>query len=1083
MGKTKNFFRSVWLLVMLCLSTSIIAQTVTLKGVVKDNTGEPIIGASIMVKGSSTGTITDIDGNFSLNASTNATLVVSYIGMEPQELTTKGKTEFNILLKEDSKNLDEVVVIGYGTVRKKDLTGSVSSVSGAVIAQVPVTNAAQAMAGRLAGVQVTSADGSPDAEMIIRVRGGGSVTGDNSPLYIVDGFPVGSLNDVAPGDIQSIDILKDASTTAIYGSRGANGVVLITTKSAQAGKTTVSYNGFMQTKRLARRLDVLDPHEYVMLNYELAALGGSDAISSFEKTFGVYEDLDLYRYQKAIDWQDDMFGANVVSHQHNVSIQGGNDKTRFSLSTTYNKDGGLMANNDYTRLNTNFKLNHNISKNLRFNVNARVTDTEVNGSGTSGGNYKIRTSQALTSMAVKGLSDFIEIDPSAMTDEEFEEWLRSNMTLAEQAQQYWRRRNENTFNFMAGMDWDIIKNLTYRVEGGYEYIFRDTKNYWGEYTSNASYEGGKPLVDWTKQQSNRYRAAHTLNYKLKLDHEQRFDFLIGQEMVGDGAFQNYVKATGFGTDLSPDKIFSNLGLGDGATNISSNENANNRLASFFGRVSYSLLDRYLLSVTFRADGSSKFAKGNQWGYFPAAAFAWRISEESFMAGTSDWLSNLKLRLSYGEVGNNRIANTLYKLDYKIQTAKTYGIGDKPNNFYEATNKQLPNPNLRWETTTTRNVGLDFGFLNEKISGSVEGYWNTTKDLLIESKIVAPGYSTMQENIGKTSNSGFEATFNGVILEKKKYNLNATFNVGVNRSKVLELARGIDMQEYASGWAGTDLKGYYDYQVRVGQPLGLIYGWVTDGYYTTADFEMYDEGKKAYVLKEGVATTGLLGGRAGIRPGTIKLKDLDGNGVIDDNDRTVIGNTTPKFIGGMGLNGSAYGFDVSVMFNFVYGNQIYNADKIASSQQYRTSNPNMRAYMNAGNRYTYLNSVGEIVTDLNTLAAMNEGDNAKEYWTPWSFGNATVLPHSWAIEDGSFLRLQNITVGYTLPKNMIKKVGCQQLRFYCTVNNVWTWTGYTGYDPEVSSPVRGSSSSGLTPGVDYSAYPKSLSWTFGVNMTF
>jgi TonB-linked SusC/RagA family outer membrane protein len=1066
------------------------AQPTTVNGHVTDIQGGPLPGVTIMIKGTTNGTITDVDGHYTLNdVPGDATLVFSFIGMEPQEIPVSGKVSIDVTMHENVIGLDEVVAIGYSTVSRRDLTGSVASVSGETIAKVPVTNVSQALSGRLAGVQITTADGSPDAEMIVRVRGGGSITGNNSPLYIVDGFPASSINDVAPGDIESIDVLKDASSTAIYGSQGANGVVIITTKRAKGGKTEVSYNGFFQTKRLANRLDVLDPYEYVMLNYELAALRGEDALRSFRNKFGVYDDLELYKYQEGTDWQDDMFGADVLSQQHNVSVTGGSEKTKFSLSGTYNYDGGLMEKNDYSRYNFNFKLSHELNERLKLDLNARVSDAEINGSGTSGGTYKVRTSEAVTKGPVEGLDEFTEVDPNTLTDDEYEQWLRSNLTLSERAAQYWRKKYRKSFNFTGGLTWNIFKWLDYRIEGGYRYGFDETQNYWGEYTSNASYVGGEPLADRTKANSRKIREAQTLSFKFSIGESHHFNLLAGQEFISGQGDNTYIYATNYSADLSPERIFANMGLSDGTLKISSKENDEDNLASFFGRFGYNFRDRYLLTLTARADGSSKFPKKNHWGLFPAAALAWRISQEPFMEGAGNWLSNLKLRVSYGEAGNNRIKSAMYKQEYGISTSKPYGIGDQMTGYYATKNSQLANPDLRWETTITRNAGLDFGFWGERLSGTIEVYRNSADDLLIEREIVAPGYETTVENVGETSNKGLEFSLNAFIIDKQDFSLSANFNIGFNRSKVENLADGIDLQTYASGWAGTDLKGYKDYHVKVGEPVGLIYGWVTDGYYTTDDFERYDEVREEYVLKEGVPTTGMYGGATGIRPGAMKLKDMqsegeDGYGVIDDNDRQIIGDTNPDFYGGFGVNASFKGFDAAVLFNFVYGNDIYNANKMASSQKYRTSYPNMLSIMDVGNRYTYLDrGSGELVTDMATLREMNEGKHAKALWSPFSLGNTTVLPHSWAIEDGSFLRLQNVTLGYSLPEYLSRKIACKQLRIYCTVNNLWTWTNYTGYDPEVSSPVRGSSASGLTPGVDYSSYPKSLSWTFGLNVKF
>ena len=590
--------------VLLCFifNQPVIAQQKKeISGTVTDLKGDPLIGVSVTLKEiSGVGAITDLDGKYQLSVPANAkTLVAAYIGMKSKEMPIKGTT-INFTLEENSSELDEVVVIGYGSVKKRDLTGPVSSLTGDVLTKAPVSNAAEALTGRLAGVQITTSDGSPDAKMIIRVRGGGSVTGDNSPLYIVDGFPVSSINDVSTSDIQTIDVLKDASSTAIYGSQGANGVVIITTKSAQGGKTVISYNGYLQAKKLSKRMKVLDPYEFVMFNYEAAAFDGEKGVSDFEKKYGVWGDLDLYKYQKGIDWQDDLFGANVLSYQHNLSINGGSDKTKFGLSATWNKNGGLMPSNDYERINVNFKLNHQISKTLRFSVNARIIDSETNGNGTAGGSYKVRTSDAVTKPATKGVDGFRIVDPGTMTDDEYQQWLKSNVSLSEQAQWYWKRKNERTFNFTGSVDWDIFKWLSYRFEAGYEYGFNEQKNWWGQYTTNASYVGGLPLADWDKTNRNILRMANTLTWNKKFgDHS--VNVMAGQEIISRQSNNNYMYGTRFSKELSPEKVFANMGLSAGSTTITSYVSPDDNLASFFGRVGYNYIEKYLMTMTLRAD--------------------------------------------------------------------------------------------------------------------------------------------------------------------------------------------------------------------------------------------------------------------------------------------------------------------------------------------------------------------------------------------------------------------------------------------------------------------------------------------------
>jgi TonB-dependent starch-binding outer membrane protein SusC len=1090
MHKKIKCLRLVLLALFACFVADLSAQTV--KGNVKDSYGEAVIGATVQEVGTKNRTVTDLDGNFSVKTSGSKKLQISYIGMKTQTVNAAGKSNVNVVLEDEASALNEVVVVGYGTVKKKDLTGSVVSVKGEAITKVPVPNVGEALAGKMSGVRVTTTDGSPDAEVLIRVRGGGSITGDNSPLYIIDGFPADNLNDISANDIEDITVLKDASSTAIYGSRGANGVILVTTKGGKAGATRITYNGFVQTKSVANRQKAMDTYDYIMSNYEYAKLRGESAVSSFESMFGVYDDLDIYKGIKAIDWQDDMFGANVVSTQQNVSLTGGTDKTKFTLSGTYDYNGGLMPNNDYSRFSFNFKLSHQINKKVKFNVNARISDQEVNGSGTQGGTYKIRTSQAITSQATKGLSAYVTPDFSSMSDDEYQEYLNSNMTLAEQAARYWRKRNQRRYNFNASLDWQIIKGLTLHTEGGYGYGFEELKNWWGSTTTNASYEGGLPLAEWTKTNKRSVREEVNLSYDLKLN-DHKLNIMVGQEYSNEMSDYNFMHGSGYSKVSTAEEVFANFANGQNTPQVKSITNADNRLMSFFGRVNYTWKDRYLATITARYDGSSKFEDGNRWGFFPAAALSWRIVEEPWMESTHKWLSNLKLRASIGEAGNNRIKEDATRLLWGLNDgSKRYGVGDKENNAYKI-GTRLANPQLTWETMVTRNIGLDFGFFNERINGSIEYYYNTTKDLLIEHSITAPGYTTMYENSGQTTNKGVELTINANIVNKKNFTLDANFNIGFNKSNVDKLSNGVTEMTFASGWAGTDNINQQDYIIRVGDPVGLIYGWVCDGYYTTSDFASYDPATNKYTLKDGVPNTSLMGGTIGVRPGTMKLRDISGpdgtpDGVVDQYDRTVIGDTNPTCQGGFGFNMTFFkNFDLSANFTYSIGNDVYNANKIAASQRYRSgSYPNLLEDMRPGNAYSYLNpETGELLSTLEDLAYWNEGGNgagAKEYWSPFSWGDAKVGPTSWAIEDASFLRLQSLTLGYTLPKKLIQKVGIQNLRFYVTATNLFCITGYTGYDPEVSSYSRNSSYSGLTPGIDYSSYPKSRAFTFGLNLT-
>ena len=1074
------------LVAMLLLLGGVVAQAQTVKVNVKDSSGEAVIGASVIEQGTRNGGITDFDGNFTLK-STGKPVVISYIGMKSKTVDVKGKSSINVVLEDDNTTLNDVVVIGYGSVRKKDLTGSVATVTGQDLVKVPVANVSEALTGKMAGVNITTTDGSPDAEVLIRVRGGGSITGDNSPLIVIDGFQGGSLSDLSPNDIEDITVLKDASSTAIYGSEGANGVILITTKNAKAGKTQVNYNGYLQTKTVAKRMDVLDTYQYVMSNYEFASLRGESAMNSFYRQFGVYDDLYLYKSQEPIDWQEDLFGQNVLSQSHNVSLQGGTDKTKFNLSGTYDYNAGLMPNNDFSRYAFLFKLNHDINKKLKFSMTARVNDQIANGQGTQGGTYKVRTEQTLYGVATKGLSGMITPDFSTMSDDEIVEWQRSNMSLAEQSEQYWRRRNNRGFVFNGALDWTTpLKGLKAHLEGGYTYGFNEVKNWYGSTTTQASYVGGKPLADWTKTNTSSIRESFTLTYDTKLNKIHHLNVMGGQEYRSSRSAYNKMDANNLSEAFSAEQVFANYGLGTMQA-MTGNVSADQNKVSFFGRINYTLLDRYLLTVTLREDGSSQFADGHQWGFFPAAAASWRIIEEPWMVSTHNWLSNLKLRLSYGKVGNDKLPSYMFSQLYNTNSgSKRYGVGDVANSHLAVTTV-LANPMLTWEKRTTRNIGIDFGLFHERITGNIDVYWNNTDDLLIQHDIAAPGYSTVWENSASTSNKGVELTLNAAIIQAKNFKLNANFNIGFDKSNVKSLANGLEEMPFKSGWASSDNKNQEDYIVRVGDPIGLVYGWLSDGYYTTADFESYDPATNTYKLKEGVASTTLLGGTIGIRPGTMKLKDLDGNGVVDADDRTVIGDTNPDFAGGFGFNGEIYNFDFNVNFTYKVGNDIYNANKIQTSSRYRAgSYPNMRADMSQSNAYSYLNpETGSLLKTLEELAYWNEGGNGqspKAMWSPFSTGDAVVVPTDWALDDASFLRLQSVTIGYTVPKTLTKKFGVERLRAYVTGTNLFVITSYPGFDPEVSSYVRNSSYSGVTPGIDFSSYPKSRAFTFGLNVT-
>jgi TonB-linked SusC/RagA family outer membrane protein len=1089
MKNTRTCSMLAFLLLLLGFTARSQAQFGTVNGIVRNDKGVPLSGVSVVASDSKanfkTGTQSDSAGYFSfsrLPSGSTYKFTFTSVGYQQEvidDYAVKAGSTVSLVAKmvATASDLDEVIIVGYGTTKKKDLTSSVSTIDGKEIEKMPVTSIAEAITGRMPGVQVTSLEGSPGGDIIIRVRGGGSVTQDNSPLYIVDGFPVDNINNIAPTDIENFTVLKDASAAAIYGSRGANGVVLITTKNAKGGKTIVNYNVFTQRRTLPKKMKVLDPYEYVLANYEYARTRSQSDVDNFQKYFGVYDDLELYKSQEATDWQQELFGNGGLSQQQNLSITGGTEKTKISFGTTYNKEVGIMPGSSYERLYSNFKLNHALYSNLKFDLNVRFSNAITNGAGTSGG-ASIRVGSGVTSRPVNGLADFIEIDPNSVdpSDEAYEAFIAGMIGPKRIISQDYRRRIGRTITSNMALNWTIIKPLTYRTEFSVDFGNDEARRYYGPLTGESMNVGeNKPIGVLDNNSTRKFRFSNTLNYVLRRGKVHDLNVMVGQELL-TGTFKNVGnRAKLFDADIEPDRLFSNMGLGTPEyinTSIGPTEN----LMSFFARANYNYKSKYLASLSFRADGSSKFVAPNQWGFFPAGSAAWVISEEEFLKDNNT-LSFMKLRVGYGQAGNNRIPNNAARRAFSVSSNRSIGFGEALQPYWIPGNL-LPNPELKWETTITRNAAIDFSLFREKISGTIEVYKNTTKDLLVEGVVPSYlGYTRQQRNIGQTTNQGVEFSLNAPLVNKKNFTLSGYFNISFNKAKIDRLD-GVNEQAINSNWAGTDLRYIDDYRIIVGEDLGQMYGFVTEGYYKTSDFSEYNPVTRSYVLKPGVASSATVLG-APVKPGSLKLADLDGNGEINELDRKVIGRAQPKHFGGFGLNATYKGFDINTMFNWTFGSDIYNTGRIQFNMFYRNSYGNMLNTMNSADRFKYIDNAGNLVTGLDELEKLNA--NAK-IWSPYSMGNASPVFHSYAVEDGSFLRLSNVTIGYRIPKKIIRHVGMSQLRIYGTVYNALLFTNYSGYDPEVSA-TRSSGYSQLTPNVDFSAYPKSRTYTIGLNVTF
>ena len=1073
--------RTALLFALLIIVGNISAQTVKVN--VTDATGETVIGATVMEKGTSNGAITDFDGNATVKLSgKNNHLVISYVGMKTKTIDVKDKKEIKVVMEDDNTTLNDVVVIGYGTVKKKDLTGSVSSISEKQIANIPVSNVSEAMTGKMAGVNITTTEGSPDADVKIRVRGGGSLSQDNSPLYIVDGFPVSSISDIAPSEIQSIDVLKDASSTAIYGARGANGVIIITTKEGKEGKTQVSFNGLLGWKKVTKTVKTLSPYEFAQYQYEL---GSTD--------YGNYNDLDIWKSVEGSDYQDEIFGRTGLQKQYNASVNGGSKDIKFNIGFSHTDEESIMLGSGYAKNNINAKLNAKLNKWLSFDFNARLGFTKLD--GLSGG-ADTNESNAANSIVANTVA-YAPVETLTSSDDEDEANSTSTRrTPLQRITSTYKYQERFQQNYNAGLNWKPFKNITVRTEFGYGWRYNNTEQVWGsDATTNSKYGyNGQPQAQFVRVDQRDWRNANTITYandKL-FGGRDRINVLIGQEWSSTEKTTRTSTSVGYPTSMTIGEVLANTSAGTALPN-ESDIAADENMLSYFGRINYTMNDKYLATFTLRADGSSKFGKGNRWGYFPSLALAWRLSEEDFMKSTSSWLSNLKLRLSVGTAGNNRINSGLLSTTYSMasNTSKAPFFNEERQSMLEH-GTYLYNPDLKWETTITRNIGIDFGFLRGRINGTLDFYWNTTKDLLMQTVVPSStGYSYQFQNFGKTSNKGVELTVNTVIVDRKKWGLNFNFNIAYNKNKIDEL--NMENPWQSSSWSGSTISKYEDFKIEEGGRLGELWGFKTNGFFTVYDPVSNPDGQlvlegTTWKLREGIVdnSPSITGGS--YYPGGLRV-EVDENG---DPLKQRLGNTVPTTTGGFGFDGRVGNFDFNVFFNYSLGNKIVNGTKLANAFYHGSAkNYNLVDDFALGSRYTWIDpetglNLGRPSTS--TIAAygsadamiarLNEINSGASIYNP--AGVSTMQLIDYAVEDASFLRVQNITVGYTLPKKWMKSIFLDSVRIYFTGYNLFCFTGYDGYDPEVDTSSK---KNPMCPGIDYAAYPKSRTFVGGINVTF
>ncbi|MFT4202837.1 MAG: TonB-dependent receptor [Chitinophagaceae bacterium] len=1021
----------------------------TITGTVVDSaSGSPLQGVVVNLSRSKSAKATDVKGAYEIKAKTNDTLVFSHIGYNTVKVVVQAQTRVDIWLTQRKRELDEVIVIGYGSVKRKDVTGSVGQLDMDDVTKAPVASFDQAMAGRIAGVQVSSDEGQPGSEMNIVIRGGNSLTQSNAPLYVVDGFPIEDFSNasLSPDDIASVTVLKDASATAIYGARGANGVIIIETKKGKAGQPVITYNGYVGLQHATKRMDLMSPYEFVKYQLELDSL---DMTNTYLTTPG--KTLDDYKNVQGIDWQDLLF-RTAFMHNHNLSLRGGTSQTKYSISGSVIDQDGVIINSGYRRKQLRVAVDQVINKKLKTSINVNYSRDKNYGALTS---TQASSNSAYASYLMyrvwsyrpvsTGSTDIVDafLDDDAGGDDGGSVIIMNPIVSTKN-----EIRQQTRVNLLAnaGLAYTISKELSLNITGGYNNrltkneAFYNSKTYQGYASSvntkgvNGSYQDVE-LTNWVNE--------NTLNYKKRFDKNNQFDLLGGFTMQGTDVTTYGFTATNIPVSNESLGLRAlQLGLPSTVTSIATR----NTLVSFLGRANYTFKSRYLLTASFRVDGSSKFSKQNRWGYFPSGAFAWQMGDEKFLRN-SKIISDAKLRVSYGLTGNNRIEDFARYLTVDLTDYYSFGNGTPG---YAAVLDNLGNKNLKWESTESIDIGYDLSLFKNRIIVTLDAYRKTTKDLLLNANIpYSSGFSSAYKNVGSIRNDGLEITLNTINIQTKSFSWTSNFNISFNKNKVVALSENQN-SILSTVTFTSDFNSYPLYIAQLGGPAAAFYGYVWDGNYQYSDFDLQSDG--SYVLKSSVPTNG--NSRSVIQPGDIKFVDQNGDGVVNDKDRVVIGRALPIHYGGFNNNFTYKGLSLNVFFQWSYGNDIMNANRIVFEGNF-LNRYNINQFANYTNRWTPENQ---------TNAIPRAGSDY-----PGGYSSRTM-------EDGSFIRLKTVQLTYAFPQRMVGAL--KGVDVYVAGQNLHTWTNYSGMDPEVSTQ-----NSTLTPGFDYSAYARNLTVTFGVKVTF
>lgn len=1059
-----NRFMSKRVLISIALLLGVLVSFAQSKvtGVVKDETGEGMPGVSVLIKGTTTGVVTDLNGNFTIQVERpNTILSFSFLGYVSKDLKAQSGKPMMVTLLEDNQSLDEVMVIGYQEVRKRDLTGAVVKADVQALTSTPVSSFDQTLGGRLAGVNVTSNEGMPGGSMNIVIRGNNSLTQDNSPLYVIDGFPVEDprvASSINPSDIASVDVLKDASASAIYGARGANGVVIVTTKSGQAGKPKVHYDGTIGWQTVTRKIPMMDAYQFVSLQQEMYPTVVEKSYLAFHE--GKQWTLDDYRNIAQYDWQDKIFQTAPL-HSHNVSLNGGSDGVRYNASLSYYDQDGVVLKSNYNRVQG--RLGTTITKKkLKINLNVNYSQTKQMGqspsqSSWSGMNnlfYSVWGYRPVTQPSVPLqllLENAIDDEVNPTNDYRFNPYMSLNNE--------YNKRLSTYIQFNGYLDYEITKGLRLKISGGYT----DTRGDYDSFNNSKTRYGGPTSVEKVNARVSRSKTSmwlneNTLTWQTNLQKKHFFNTMIAMSLQ-NSQYEYYQ----FKTIKIPNESLGMAGMSDGTPTTTVSNQASWSMMSYFGRFNYNYLSKYYLTATMRADGSSKFRGKNRYGYFPSGSLAWNFTEEDFMKPARKILNSGKIRLSWGLTGNNRVGEYdtygIYQL-LKDRLGDLVTLGSVPSGVYPYNNDNtnvgmvpvsIPNKDLKWETTEQWNLGFDLGFFNDRIGLTVDLYRKTTRDLLLEANLpLSSGFISAMKNVGKVRNEGVEFTLNTINIKTKNFEWTSNFNISFNKNKVLALAEN-QIALLSSAQFDQKFNSQTSYIARVGHSMGSMYGYIYEGTYKYEDFNKSGE---SYTLKANVPH---YVSEANTQPGMPKYRDINRDGIIDTNDNTVIGNGMPVHVGGFTNNFTYKGFDLSIFFQWSYGNDVLNANRLMFESSWNRSR-DLNQFASYANRWTPENPTSDI-----PRATASSSNNVFS---------------SRIIEDGSFLRLKTLTLGYSLPKKTLSRVGIDELRVYFAAQNLFTIDNYSGYDPEVSIK-----NGALTPGLDFSAYPRARSFSVGVNLGF